>query len=219
MVTPFEAADRAFDASSRLLPLCDADLDSLPSLALVAAGVAVSSCSNPASDTALTSFRRRKRSYRASSSSSSGNSFEAPITHRTGQSSRSPPLSNFLSFNIVKSVFKMAELALKISSRNPTDALGRNPSVTRLYSSFSRAQSDSGPKISSGVVNLVNSRWKKPPPSETRSPNRLATILFAVPGGPNSSKCSLASIASTTSRDSSSLSTRSRPTNPMAALS
>ena len=53
---------------------------------------------------------------------------------------------------MVRSVFKILLLALKISSRKATVAVGKNPSIQRTYSSFSRARNERGPKISSGVV-------------------------------------------------------------------
>ena len=171
----------------------------------------VNSWMTPSSETDRTSFRNKKRSYKASNSSLSGNSFEAAITHRIGHSSRRPaPLSNCRSFKIVSRVFNMAELALKISSKNATDAVGKNPSVHRRYSSFSKARKESGPKISSGVVNRVRSRWKKIPPHSFDK--RRPSADLAVPGGPIKRTCSPASIPNTTNRASISRSIRFSPT-------
>jgi hypothetical protein len=75
--------------------------------------------------------RRRKRSYSASSSSDSGSSFEAATRQRRGTRARVAPLSNSRSFSSVSSVFKIAELALKISSTKATCASGRYPRVCR----------------------------------------------------------------------------------------
>ena len=64
-------------------------------------------------------------SYKASNSSLSGSSFEAATTAISGISCLVFPLSNLLSFKIVRRELRMAELALKISSRKATDAVGR----------------------------------------------------------------------------------------------
>ena len=81
------------------------------------------------------------------------------MTHLRGHATLFPaPLSNCRSFNMVRSVLSMEELALKISSRNATVAVGRKPLMQRKYSSFSSARKLRGPKISSGSVNLVKSR-------------------------------------------------------------
>ena len=66
-------------------------------------------------------------SYSASNSSLSGNSLDAATTASSGMLCLVRPLSNRLSFRIVKREFKMAELALKISSKNATEAVGRYP--------------------------------------------------------------------------------------------
>ena len=113
------------------------------------------------------------------------------------RTSRCPaPLSKRRSLRMVSIVLRMAELALKISSRKAIEAVGKNPVVQRRYSSCyerhiryktetppshrrsrpsartpshacttcSSARSESGPKISSGVVKRVSRRWKKAPP-------------------------------------------------------
>mmetsp|Transcript_10043 Transcript_10043/g.14922 ORF Transcript_10043/g.14922 Transcript_10043/m.14922 type:complete len:318 (+) Transcript_10043:1073-2026(+) len=173
---------------------------------------------SPSSDTGRTSFRSKKRSYNASNSSLSGSSLDAPTTQRIGQTSRDPaPLSKRRSFRTVRRVFKIAEFALKISSRNATDAVGRNPSVTLRYSSFSRARRDNGPKISSGVVKRVKRRWKNNPPHNCD--NLLPNADFPVPGGPRSNTCSRASVPRTIRRDSSPRSTSPSSTRRTADLS
>ncbi len=58
--------------------------------------------------------------------------------HSSGTSSRWLPLSNSLSLSSVSRAFRMALLALKISSMKATSAVGRYPSVFLVYSSFSR---------------------------------------------------------------------------------
>ena len=72
-----------------------------------------------------------------SSSSLSGSSLDAPITVSNGTLIRSMPLSNFLSFSMVSKEFNIALLALKISSRNATLAVGKYLSILRTYLSFS----------------------------------------------------------------------------------
>jgi len=49
----------------------------------------------------------------------------APTTQTSGVASRSTPLSNSRSFRSVSSALRMALLALKISSKKATWALGR----------------------------------------------------------------------------------------------
>mmetsp|Transcript_21481 Transcript_21481/g.50872 ORF Transcript_21481/g.50872 Transcript_21481/m.50872 type:complete len:215 (-) Transcript_21481:570-1214(-) len=158
----------------------------------------------------------RNRSYNATSSSLSGSSLEAPTTHRIGHDSLDPPLSNLRSFKIVNKVFKIALFALKISSRKPMFAVGKNPEVTLRYSSFSRDFRDKGPNNSSGVVNRVRSRWKNVPSHNSAS--RRPKIDFPVPGFPNRRMCSFAIIAKTTRRASSPLSTNPSSTLATAAL-
>mmetsp|Transcript_18339 Transcript_18339/g.39948 ORF Transcript_18339/g.39948 Transcript_18339/m.39948 type:complete len:287 (-) Transcript_18339:69-929(-) len=169
-------------------------------------GLDIDNSSNtPWSDTFITSFLMRNRSYNAISSSLSGSSFEAPTTHLMGHDSLLPPLSNLRSFKIVNNVFKIALFALKISSRKAISAVGRNPDVTLRYSSFSRDFRDNGPNNSSGVVKRVRSRWKNVPSHSFAS--RRPKIDFPVPGFPNKRMCSFAIIAKTTRRASSPLST------------
>ncbi len=57
---------------------------------------------------------------------------------------RRKPLSNRRSLSSVSSAFRMALLALKISSMKATSAVGRYPSILRTYSSFSRPGAPSG---------------------------------------------------------------------------
>jgi hypothetical protein len=56
---------------------------------------------------------------------------------------------------MVRRLFRIALLALNISSRRARWAVGRQPSIFRRNSSSSRAFKESGPKISSGVEKLV----------------------------------------------------------------
>ena len=79
----------------------------------------------------------------------------------------------------------MAGPAFQISSRNTTSAVGRYPSTIRSYvsSSFS-FEMDTGPKISSGVLNL-DIRYSKALAPRKASFRRRATILLATPGGPS----------------------------------
>mmetsp|Transcript_4323 Transcript_4323/g.9669 ORF Transcript_4323/g.9669 Transcript_4323/m.9669 type:complete len:248 (-) Transcript_4323:2204-2947(-) len=164
--------------------------------------------SRPSSETGKTSALIRNLSNKASRSSDSGSSLDAPITHFRGHCTRFPaPLSNCRSFNMVRSVLRIAEFALKISSRNATVAVGRNPSMQRVYSSFSSARRLSGPKISSGVVNRVKRRWKKGPPQSMD--RRLPSSLLLVPGGPMNKTCSSDTIPRTTN-----LASTSRSTSP-----
>ena len=57
--------------------------------------------------------------------------------HSSGTGRRWLPLSNRRSFSSVSSAFRMALLALKISSMNAISAVGRYPSVLRTYWSSS----------------------------------------------------------------------------------
>jgi hypothetical protein len=70
---------------------------------------------------------------------------------------------------MVSKLLSIAELALNISSKNATVAVGRNPCVHLMYRSFSKACNDRGPKISSGVVKRVNNLWKNGPPQRVDS--------------------------------------------------
>lgn len=93
----------------------------------------------------------RNRSYNASSSSLSGSSFEAPTKQSRGTGNRLFPLSKRLrckcqenpmescyrSFKRVNRALRIAELALKISSMNATSAVGKYPSICRMYKSLS----------------------------------------------------------------------------------
>ena len=72
-------------------------------------------------------YTRTNRSYKASSSSLSGSSFDAATTAKRGIVCRLFPLSNLLSLRIVNNEFNIAEFALNISSRNATEAVGRYP--------------------------------------------------------------------------------------------
>jgi len=107
-----------------------------------------------------TVLRIRNLSYKASNSSLSGSSFEAPTMQSRGTSILSAPLSNSLSFSKVSKALRIAELALKISSTKATWAVGRYPSIWRWYLSSSRPFMLSGPKSSSGTENLVSRRSK-----------------------------------------------------------
>lgn len=142
----------------------------------------MSICNKPASETGSTFALKRNRSSNASRSSDSGNSLLAPITHFSGHFTLMPaPLSNCRSFRIVRRVLRIDEFALKISSKKATLAVGRNPSMQRKYSSFSRARRLSGPNISSGVVKRVNRRWKKGPPHncDKRRPSSDLHVPFS----------------------------------------
>mmetsp|Transcript_14974 Transcript_14974/g.45195 ORF Transcript_14974/g.45195 Transcript_14974/m.45195 type:complete len:201 (+) Transcript_14974:1396-1998(+) len=140
---------------------------SVPSLAVGAALGEVSAVRSrsykPAADTCFTSRRTRNRSYNASSSSLSGSSLLAPTRQMRGTVMRSVPLSNRRSLRMVSSVLRMALLALKISSMNATEPVGRYPSVCRTYRSSSRACIDNGPNSSSGTEKRVRRRSKKGP--------------------------------------------------------
>mmetsp|Transcript_7245 Transcript_7245/g.26647 ORF Transcript_7245/g.26647 Transcript_7245/m.26647 type:complete len:302 (+) Transcript_7245:755-1660(+) len=160
-------------------------------------GFRASKSFNAAGDTWSTIFLNKKRSYRASSSSLSGSSLLAPTIHVKGTLTLSLPLSKRPSFRIVSSELRMAEFALKISSTNATSAVGRYPSMARMYSSCSRPFNDKGPKSSSGTEKRVRSRSKyRPLHSRLR---RRPNSDFAVPGGPSSSKCSPQKAASSIS--------------------
>mmetsp|Transcript_25098 Transcript_25098/g.41146 ORF Transcript_25098/g.41146 Transcript_25098/m.41146 type:complete len:212 (-) Transcript_25098:319-954(-) len=129
-----------------------------PSLHKVSPGLRIdNNLSTPSSETGETSFLIKNLSNKATNSSLSGNSFDAPTTQRILQDSRLPALSNFLSFRMVSKVFKIALFALKISSRKAISAVGRKPAVTLRYSSCSKDFKDRGPKSSSGVVKRVRS--------------------------------------------------------------
>ena len=75
--------------------------------------------------------------------------------------------------------------AFHISSKKTTSAVGKYPSVilTYLSSSF-RAEMDTGPNISSGVLKR-DIRYSKERPFRKADFSLLATMLFAVPGGPS----------------------------------
>lgn len=174
---------------------------------------------------------RRKRSYSASSSSDSGSSFEAATRHSRGTGSRSFPLSNKRSFKMVKSVFRIALLALNTSSMKATSACnqysrqesnvqpcltpstpklehtwGRYPSVERRYMSRSRARMERGPNSSSGTEKRVSSLSKYPLPCKHVCSRRESSD-FAVPGGPRNRICSPHSAARSIKRASVSRST------------
>ena len=72
----------------------------------------------------------------------------------------SRPLWKRRSFISVRIEFRIDEFALNTSSRKAMWASGSLCVVTRRYSSFSSARSDTAPNSSSGVVNLVSSHWK-----------------------------------------------------------
>lgn len=75
--------------------------------------------------------------------------------------------------------------AFHISSKNTMSAWGRYPSVKRSYlSSFFNLEMETGPNISSGVENR-DMRYSNALASLKTIFSRLATILLAVPGGPN----------------------------------
>lgn len=61
---------------------------------------------------------------------------------------RAEPLSKRRSLRMVSSVLRMAELALNTSSMKATFALGRYPSICRMYLSSSRARMLRGPNNS-----------------------------------------------------------------------
>jgi len=81
---------------------------------------------------------------------------DAPKTEIRGTSRISQPLWYLRSLRMVSREFRMEELALKISSRNDTWAVGRYPCMFRRKMSSWREDKDRGPNISSGVVNRVS---------------------------------------------------------------
>jgi len=76
-------------------------------------------------------MRTRKRSKKASPTSSSGMALVAPTTETSGQGSRRGPLSNSRSLRRVRSALRMALFALKTSSTKAMEARGRKPAVCR----------------------------------------------------------------------------------------
>ena len=62
------------------------------------------------------------------------------------------PLSNRRSLSSVSSAFRMALLALKISSTKATSLVGRYPSIWRTYSSFSRPVRKHGARLRQALV-------------------------------------------------------------------
>mmetsp|Transcript_7342 Transcript_7342/g.26747 ORF Transcript_7342/g.26747 Transcript_7342/m.26747 type:complete len:302 (+) Transcript_7342:637-1542(+) len=157
----------------------------------VTSRAALNKLATPLSDTQGTNRRTKKRSYRASSPSSSGNSLDAATAQSSGTEMRASPLSNARSFKRVKSEFNIEELALNTSSKNATTASGRYPSTLRVNLSFSSSFRDRGPKSSSGTEKRVKSLSKNLPLQIFAK--RRASKLFAVPGGPTKRMCSPAS--------------------------
>jgi hypothetical protein len=118
------------------------------------------------------------------------------------------PLWKTRSLAISSSAFKIALLALKISSRKTSSASTSFPAVMRRYSSRFSPATDTGPNNSSGVVKRVIRYAKLRSPAPFCGPMRSARLVtnadFAVPGGPRTTRCCRASNATREARMTSS---------------
>src|SRR5262249_9106084 len=135
---------------------------------------------------------KQNRSKSAESSlpvSGLGHSFEAATHSFRGTGRATPsPASKTRSFRIFRSVLRIAEDALKISSQNVKSASGSLPVVTRRYRSSLSPERLTGPTTSSGTLNFVRRIENFVPPVQESRLSRSSDL--AQPGGPTSRTCS-----------------------------
>src|SRR6266536_2285234 len=112
-----------------------------------------------------------------------------------------PPFSGWYkrSFKNARVSFSAPAEHLKISSTNAISHSVARPANTWVYWPWVSAATSTGPNIRFGSVNLLSriSQYRAPP---IRLVSSRASSLLAVPGGPSSSECWPASIATTRAR-------------------